>query len=281
MTDILEAINNIINQSQFNITNLFSGKNRINNVGEGLENFIKNAFANTFTEENETFRLQKFSEVYSWLGNQNHPPDLMIKNGDAIEVKKIQSPLNDLALNSSYPKSTLLSSSKLITNDCRNCEDWKEKDLLYSIGYIDNEELKSLFFVYGNIYAANHDIYEIIKEKISSGIKEIPNVEFAESKELGRVNRVDPLGITNLRIRGMWQIQNPKKVFDYILNNEKVKFELTAIIPISKYNSFPIESRNKLENLSIDNFLITNSKVKNPNNPATLLDVKLITFKVT
>jgi hypothetical protein len=79
----------------------------------------------------------------------------------------------------------------------------------------------------------------------------------------------------------MWQIQNPKKVFDYILNNEKVKFELTAIIPISKYNSFPIESRNKLENLSIDNFLITNSKVKNPNNPATLLDVKLITFKVT
>ena len=132
MTNILEAINNIINQSQFNVTNLFSGKNRINNVGEGLENFIKNAFANTFTEENEMLRLQNFSEIYSWLGNQNHPPDLMIKDGDAIEVKKIQSPLNDLALNSSYPKSTLLSSSKLITNDCRNCEDWKEKDLLYS-----------------------------------------------------------------------------------------------------------------------------------------------------
>ena len=63
MTNILEAINNIINQSQFNVTNLFSGKNRINNVGEGLENFIKNAFANTFTEENEMLRLQKFSEI--------------------------------------------------------------------------------------------------------------------------------------------------------------------------------------------------------------------------
>lgn len=280
MTNILEAIINIINQSQFNVINLFSGKNRINNVGEGLENFIKNAFANTFTEENEILRLQKFSEIYSWLGNQNHPPDLMIKNGDAIEVKKIQSPLNDLALNSSYPKSTLLSSSKLITNNCRNCEDWKEKDLIYSIGYIDNEELKSLFFVYGNIFAAYHDIYEIIKEKISYGIKEIPNVEFAESKELGRVNRVDPLGITNLRIRGMWQIQNPKKVFDYLLNNEKSKFELIAIIPTSKYNSFPIESINKIENLTLNNFSITNSKVKNPNNPATLIDVKLITFKV-
>ena len=280
MTNILEAIINIINQSQFNVINLFSGKNRINNVGEGLENFIKNAFANTFTEENELLRLQKFSEIYSWLGNQNHPPDLMIKNGDAIEVKKIQNPLNDLALNSSYPKSTLLSSSKLITNDCRNCEDWKEKDLIYSIGYIDNEEIKSLFFVYGNIFAAYHDIYEIIKEKISYGIKEIPNVEFAESKELGRVNRVDPLGITNLRIRGMWQIQNPKKVFDYLLNNEKSKFELIAIIPTSKYNSFPIESINKIENLTLNNFSITNSKVKNPNNPATLIDVKLITFKV-
>ena len=32
MTNILEAINNIINQSQFNVTNIFSGKNRINNM---------------------------------------------------------------------------------------------------------------------------------------------------------------------------------------------------------------------------------------------------------
>lgn len=281
MTNILESIVNIAQNPIYAIRSHYSGRNRVNNIGEALETFVKDAFVNTIQTEDELEKMRRYNEEFSWLGNQNHPPDLMIKNGDAIEVKKIQSPLNDLALNSSYPKSTLLSSSKLITNDCRNCEDWKEKDLLYSIGYIDNEELKSLFFVYGNIYAANHDIYEIIKEKISSGIKEIPNVEFAESKELGRVNRVDPLGITNLRIRGMWQIQNPKKVFDYILNNEKVKFELTAIIPISKYNSFPIESRNKLENLSIDNFLITNSKVKNPNNPATLLDVKLITFKVT
>ena len=130
MTNILEAINNIINQSQFNVTNLFSGKNRINNVGEGLENFIKNAFANTFTEENETFRLQKFSEVYSWLGNQNHPPDIMIKGGDAIEVKKTQSANSDLALNSSYPKATVQSRSSMITQSCRTCEDWTERDLI-------------------------------------------------------------------------------------------------------------------------------------------------------
>ena len=52
----------------------------------------------------------------------------------------------------------------------------------------------------------------------------------------------------------MWQIKKKKKVFDYILNNEKVNFELTAIIPTSKYNSFPFESRNKIEKLSVDNF---------------------------
>lgn len=280
MTDVLKAINNISKLENWNIEEVVLSNNRALSMGEGLESFVKNVFADTFKTENQNEKNILFSKIFSYEGSKRTPPDLMLKNGDAFEVKKIQSPLNDLALNSSYPKSTLLSSSKLITNDCRNCEDWKEKDLLYSIGYIDNEELKSLFFVYGNIYAANHEIYEIIKEKISSGIKEIPNVEFAESKELGRVNRVDPLGITNLRIRGMWQIQNPKKVFDYILNNEKVNFELTAIIPTSKYNSFPFESRNKIEKLSVDNFSITNSKVKNPNNPATLLDVKLITFKV-
>ena len=42
-------------------------------------------------------------------------------------------------------------------------------------------------------------------------------VEFEETEELGRINMIDSLGITKLRVRGMWISQNPWKVFSLIL----------------------------------------------------------------
>lgn len=278
MTNILEAIINIVTNPILDIKNLYSGKNRVNNVGEGLEMYIKDAFADTIKLVDEQAKMIKYNNVFSWLGNQNHPPDIMIRTGDAIEVKKTQSVNSDLALNSSYPKSTIQSNSTLITQECRDCEEWVEKDLIYCIGHTSNEKINSLWMVYGSIYAANHETYQIIKQKISTGINEIPNVELAETNELGRVNRVDPLGITNLRIRGMWQIQNPRRVFNYLHKPSNSNFELVVIIPATKYNSFPISSIKKLELLNNTALTITNVKVKNPNNPAKLIDAKLIVF---
>lgn len=280
MTNILEAIINIVENPVISIRNHYSGRNRMNNVGEALETYVKDAFSGSIHIQEETEKLKKYNETFSWLGNQNHPPDIMIYQGDAIEVKKTQSANSDLALNSSYPKSTVQASSSMITEACRNCEDWKEKDLIYCIGHTDDESIKSLWMVYGNIYAADHETYKIIKQKITKGINEIPNVELAETNELGRVNRVDPLGITNLRIRGMWQIQNPRRVFSYLHTSTTNDFELVAIIPVSKYDSFSKESRSKIEALGNPNFKITKVQVKNPNNPANLIDAKLIVFKL-
>lgn len=280
MTNILEAIVNIVNNPIATIRNHYSGRNRANNVGEALEMFVKDAFANTIIENDIQVKHLRYNEEFSWLGNQNHPPDIMIRKGDAIEVKKTQSANSDLALNSSYPKSNIKSSSSMITQECRVCEDWNEKDLIYCVGHTDDEKVNSLWMVYGNIYAAKHETYQVIKQKISDGIREIPNVELAETNELGRVNRVDPLGITNLRIRGMWQIQNPRKVFNYLHSTSSSTFELVAIIPTEKFNSFPKESIDKIENLDNSNLKIDNVKVKDPNNPANLVDCKLIVFSV-
>jgi hypothetical protein len=280
MTNILEAIVNIANNPVVAIRNHYTGRNRANNVGEALEMFVKDAFANTIQEEDEQVKNTRFSQVFSWLGNQNHPPDIMIRQGDAIEVKKTQSANSDLALNSSYPKSNIQSVSNMITQECRTCESWTEKDLIYCVGHTTDDSIKSLWMVYGNIYAAKHETYQVIKQKITDGINEIPNVELAETNELGRVNRVDPLGITNLRIRGMWQIQNPRRVFNY-LHTTGDTFELVAVIPTNKYNSFPTESKNRIENLGNPNLSISYVQVKDPNNPANLIDGKLIVFKVT
>lgn len=278
MTNILEAIINIANNPILNIRNHYSGRNRANNVGEALETFVKDAFANLIITTDEQERMKRYNEVFSWLGNQNHPPDIMIRNGDAIEVKKTQSANSDLALNSSYPKSNIQSSSSMITQECRVCENWTEKDLIYCVGHTTDEEINSLWMVYGNIYAAKHETYQIIKQKITDGINEIPNVELAITNELGRVNRVDPLGITNLRIRGMWQIQNPRRVFNYLHAQTNNKFELVSLIPKEKYNSFPIESIKRIENLCNPNLTIENVNVRDPNNPANLIEVKLIKF---
>src|SRR5690554_7332437 len=278
MTNILEAIVNIAENPIYAIRSHYSGRNRMNNVGEALETFIKDAFTNTIQTEDETEKMRRYNEVFSWLGNQNHPPDIMIKGGDAIEVKKTQSANSDLALNSSYPKSTVQVNSTMITQSCRTCEDWTEKDLIYCVGHTTDDSIKSLWMVYGNIYAAKHETYQVIKQKITFGINEIPNVELAETNELGRVNRVDPLGITNLRIRGMWQIQNPRRVFNY-LHTTGDTFELVAVIPTNKYNSLPIKSIKKIENLRSSNLTIKKVQVKDPNNPANLIDAKLIIFK--
>ena len=279
MTNILEAIVNIANNPVVAITNHYTGRNRANNVGEALEMFVKDAFANTIQEQDIQVKNTRYNQVFSWLGNQNHPPDIMIRQGDAIEVKKTQSANSDLALNSSYPKSNIQSNSNMITQECRTCENWTEKDLIYCVGHTTDDSIKSLWMVYGNIYAAKHETYQVIKQKITDGINEIPNVELAETNELGRVNRVDPLGITNLRIRGMWQIQNPRRVFNY-LHTTGDTFELVAVIPTNKYNSFSAESKNRIENLQNPNLSIANVQVKDPNNPANLIEAKLILFKL-
>jgi hypothetical protein len=228
-----------------------------------------------------TEKTQIFSNYFSYIGNQNNPPDIMIKNGDAIEVKKIESINSGLALNSSYPKDKLFSNSSMITTACREAENWTEKDILYTVGVVKENSLKSLWFVYGDCYAANKETYERVKEKISLGLRELPDVELSDTNEIGRVNKVDPLGITYLRIRGMWGIDNPNKVFKYI-SLQQMESELTvnALLLKTKYDSFPQEDKNYLENNLSNNFSITDVRIKSPNNPAVLLDAKLISFHV-
>jgi hypothetical protein len=280
MTNILEAIYNIVNQKNFEIRAMYSGRNRANGMGDALENYIKDAFAGTLGVSDELQKMKIYNQKFSWLGSQNNPPDIMIKGGDAIEVKKVQSANSSLALNSSYPKTDLRHTSPMITKECKECEEWTVKDLIYCVGHTTDTSLKSLWMVYGNSYAAKHETYQRIKTTISTGIKSIPDVVFADTKELGRVNRVDPLGITNLRIRGMWQIENPRKVFNYLHETTDSDFELICVIPSEKYSSFSKESRAKLEGIKMLGFSIEDKQIKDPNNPARLMDCKLIKLLV-
>ena len=209
---------------------------------------------------------------------------MIIKGGGAFEIKKIESPKSPLALNSSPPKDRLLSNDIRITNACRNCEPskWKEKDLFYVIGHVKGGKIKYLFFIHGACYAGDHSIYDKvhnpIKKEVDSVIDSL-GLEKGETVEIGKVKRVDPLGITELRIRGMWQIQNPLEVYENFCKIENPdKFHLFALMRKDKYDLSPAEDRKKLENISNSNFAISDVRIKSPNNPAKSLDAKLIKF---
>lgn len=281
MTNILIALKNIIKRPDIDVKRSYSttGHNRVNNMGEALELYIKDVFCDTFGKS-PAEKNKAYSNNFSYLGNQNNPPDIIIKNGDAIEVKKIENVGSQIALNSSYPKDKLYSNSPMITQACRECEEWEKKDIVYIIGATPNGKLKMLWLVYGDCYAASRETYERIKNTIAEGINSLSNVEFSDTKELGRVNKVDPLGITYLRIRGMWGIDNPSKVFNYLdINGTEQELTINAIIPVEKYESFPEKDKAEIKEMNDKKMIsLKMVKIKSPNNPAKQLNAYHIKY---
>ena len=279
MKNIIDAIAVLVKRKDNRLSDAPRGSNRINAVGYALEDYIKNLFADTF-DCSESDRRERLSSVFSYLGNDANPPDIMIKGGDAIEVKKIQSDNAALALNSSYPKHTLLSSSPLLSNACREAESWIEKDIIYAVGVVGGDRIKHLCMIYGRDYCASEECYDRIRTLIKFSVENSSGLEFAPTRELGRVNRVDPLGITYLRIRGMWHIENPWRVFDYVYQrNFDAGFNFMCIVNADKWLTF--DNRDELIALqkSCPALRIADVKIYNPDNPARLNNAKLISYE--
>jgi len=254
--------------------------NRINAVGQLLEFYVKDAVCGLLGS-NASENPNRYEQVFSYLGNQNNPPDLIIKSGDAFEIKKIQSlDASFLALNNSPPKDQLYKDDSRITKACREIEGgkWVSKEIFYVVGCVQSKKIKHLFFVHGRCYAADKEIYEkkarALKRNIALFFKE-QGWDATETKELGRINRMDPLGITNFRIRGMWEIENPLRVFSYVYKfNRNRDFSLAALMTKEKYDTFPEEDRAALKNES--HVRTSPVKIKDPNNPAQKIDAQLI-----
>ena len=280
MSNILQAILNIEAVTSTHLDEVATGANRINNMGEALEGFVKNAFSNTLNETDAETIANKHDEVFSYGGNANNIPDAMIAGGDAIEVKKIESFNAGIPLNSSYPKDKLYADDHRVSNACRNSEAWTVKDMIYAIGVVQQQGLKHLWLIDGACYAADRETYTRIEQTISDGVNAIEDVEFSTTKELGRVNKVDPLGITYLRIRGMWHIDNPSKVFAKIYEvNKGCSFSLAAVLKKDKYDALPVADREAIEGNA--NIFVKYVKIANPNNPVKRLDAVLITIEKT
>lgn len=85
--NIINAIINLVNNPINELLLHYQNRNRANQAGDALEEYVKDLFADTFGIS-EKQRLTKLQEIFSYLGNNGNPPDAMLKNGDAIEIKK-------------------------------------------------------------------------------------------------------------------------------------------------------------------------------------------------
>lgn len=288
-TNILLALKNILDNSNNELLKVYESKvhNRANNMGEALEYYIKDIFCNTIEVDDFNEKDRRYSDYLSYIGNNNNPPDFIIKGDAAVEVKKLEkAKFGYIALNSSHPKDKLHSNSTLINKACRKCEDdlggWNEKDMIYAVGNMTDNKLRVLWLLYGDCYCASEDIYLKIKSTIATGIQTISGVEFADSKELGRVNKIDPLGVTYLRIRGMWGIDHPMNVFSYLVDdyNELNNYQVYVLVTKEKYDLLPKEDKEKLlEYILAGRLQKYEVEIKNPNNPAKY--IKAVFFKAT
>lgn len=246
----------------------YSYKIGINSTGIMFEEYIKDLLTGRFYE-NEGERMKAMSQEFAWIGNQNFPPDAIAKGGDAFEIKKHEGKSGTIALNSSQPRDMLYSWDSKITSECRNSigQQWDALDLFYVVGTVPNKNVKSIYFVQGKCYAASPDIYDSISSSLSKAVKnaiEVAGLEYSTTKELGRVNKADPLGRASLRIRGMWQIVDPSKAFSNIAQEQYGKeFFAYAIMEKKKFDSFKTD---------IGDVSVRDEQIPNPNNPAKLLD---------
>ena len=215
MNNIISAILNLARNPKIDLIRAGDSHNRANSMGEALEEYIKDLFAGTVEEHDPNVRNAALSATFSYLGNQNNPPDSMLHGGDAIEVKKIENKDSALALNSSYPKAKLYADSPMISKACRECENWTEKDMIYAVGVVGGNKLTSLAFVYGEDYCASKETYEKVV--------------------------TDPLNIASTALsKKTWKIKNPFKAFDYVYKPENSeKFNFMCIISEKKYRLFP------------------------------------------
>lgn len=285
MSNILIAFSSLVKNTIKDLKESYIVRsNRANSMGDSLEEYIKDLFCDSFSlNKDEAFK--KHQTIFSYLGNQNNPPDAILINSDAIEVKKIESHKNDIALNSSYPKDYLYKEDLLITKSCREVDGghWNKKDIIYIIGIVNNNSLNGIWFIYGDCYAADRETYTKIKNCIAASIKENCDLELSSTKEIARVNKVDPLGITYLRVRGMWGIQNPNKVYSYLkLNTETNYFFAHLLLKESKYNSFSQEDKDQIELLHSQNKINKQLvKIRNPNNPAQNIDAIVLSYNIS
>lgn len=280
-SNILVAIKNISDLENNNLSDYFeSYSTKIENVRQQIEYYLKDAISETLKSAQEKKPRDRYKRIFSYIGNKNSPPDLIIKNGDAFVIKKNQTLKASLNLGNSPPKDCLTWNDPWIIKNCRKVDggQWDKKDIFYVAYMVERAKLRYLYFIQGRCFIAEKEVYnqtiQNLKKIIESHIKS-KGLDTTLTSGLGKINKIDPLEVTTLRIRDVWKIKNPIKIFSDIYKYTKnQEFILIALMLKNKFESFPKKDTKKI--LTDKLIKIRDEKIKNPNNPTEIIDAKLI-----
>ena len=280
-TNLLKSLVNISKSNHLDLTNVkydSEDANRIQQVGAGLEVFVRDSFCGIpGAIANHKKNYEKF---FSWLGSKNNPPDAMLRSSDAIEIKKHENlKYPNLALNSSPPRAILRHNDSKIKTKCKKAEmtPWV-KDYLYALGGIQHNNVKEIIFCYGDCFVANDEVFQKPLNVISDSLKKLEGkgIEFQDTNEIGKVKKIDSLGYSELRIRGMWGLSSPGKIFkNQIEKNGNEELLIVGIMKKEKFEKFPEEDRKNLKNNS---FNVKHFQASDPNDSEKQIDLVLVKY---
>lgn len=273
MTNILTSLQNISQCRNFHLSEISQNVENIVSVqGKPLEAFVRASFCG-IPDSGEI--INPSDKVFCYEGSVNNPPDAMLnENGDAIEIKKVQT-IGTIHLNSSLPKQTLSIDDKTLTDNARTCENWKERDMLYVIGHVVSNKIKSLFFMYGDCVFKNTQFYLDRFNQIKNSLGEIEGLD-QTGNEYGTVKNADGLNIhTNMRLRPLNSFDHPFKIFqDNFTFDHSRDFSLFAIMRNEKFEDFDDDSKSDIKSSAIN---MQHKIIQNPDNKENL-KVNTFTF---
>lgn len=250
--------------------------------------YVENLFADSFnltTDERHTH----LKEIFSYRTTEMDIPDLMLRGGDAIEIKTMHlkhynfdpASGNTLEFNTVYPHQKIFFNDPFITYDCCKAERWTQKDIIYVVGVLKRKELTHLCMIYGMDYCASVKCYDELLSEMQNAVKIFRGVTFPDTRELARIKKIDPTGATYIKVYGMWHISNPWSFFKEVYRpNPDARFNFMCIINEEKFSQLGNGGKVFAWAEICPNLSIEPVRIKNPDNPAQKRNAWLIRYEV-
>lgn len=211
--------------------------NRVNSAGSKEEHTMQMAFCGTLL--NRCYQPPS-NDLLSYLGSANNPPDFIIKNGYAVEVKKTTSNSSEIQLNSSPIKREIVSENatarvaQVLHQEMRT-----SAPLLYCFVFVIESMITKIVFIEGALLdvANSADMFERARACVEQAFI---NTEYAlrQSDEIARIQAITPLITTTLRVRPMWTITNPFSPSLGFVSNDCNALEIFAMVKPEYYVSW-------------------------------------------
>jgi hypothetical protein len=213
----------------------------------------------------------------------------MVHGGDAVEVKQLEGN-SSIQLNSSPPKQYLSSDDPRITKDCRNCEQWNQKDFMYFIGKTTKEFVEAVWLVQGRCMFEPNQKYSNLVDQTKAALHSLGESNEFQSGimvanqpngDLANVKSVDHAD-SMLRVRGRWIVQHPSKIFDeFFVKPKKNHFVFNFLVTQEKFNTYSKQSIEELSNCGDANLTIVKRQIPDPSNLSAPLKVVHISWSTS